>query len=58
MLKVLLSFIALFWIFYYGIIGLRFVTKKQAWEWTKVLTISAVCAALSIVVLTTFVILF
>jgi hypothetical protein len=58
MIKALLSFIALFLVFYYGIIGLRFVTKKQAWEWTKVLTISAVCSALSIVVLTTFVILF
>ena len=58
MIKALLLFIALFCLFYYGIIGLRFVTKKQAWEWTKVLTISAVCSALSIAVLTTFVILF
>jgi hypothetical protein len=58
MIKALLLFVALFCLFYYGIIGLRFVTKKQAWEWTKVLTISAICATLSIAVLTTFVILF
>jgi len=58
MIRALLAFAILFCFFYYGIIGLRFLTKKQAWELTKVLTISALCSVLSIVVLTTFVILF
>jgi hypothetical protein len=58
MIRALLAFAVLFCFFYYGIIGLRSVTKKQAWAWTKILTISAICSALSLVVLTTFVILF
>jgi hypothetical protein len=58
MIRALLAFAVLFCFFYYGIIGLRSVTKKQAWTWTKLLTISAICSALSLVVLTTFVILF
>jgi hypothetical protein len=58
MIRALLAFAVLFCFFYYGIIGLRSVTKKQAWTWTKILTISAICSALSLVVLTTFVILF
>jgi len=58
MVRALLAFAVLFCFFYYGIIGLRAVTKKQAWQLTKVLTISTICATLSIVVLTTFVILF
>ena len=58
MIKSLLAFAVLFCFFYYGIGGLRAITKKKAWKLTKLLTISAVCSALSIVVLTTFVILF
>jgi hypothetical protein len=58
MIRAILAFAALFGFFYCGIIGLRIITKKQAWELTKVLTISALCSVLSIVVLTTFVILF
>jgi len=58
MFRSLLAFVTLFCFFYYVTIWFRNVTKKQAWALSKVLTISAVCSALSIVVLTTFVILF
>ena len=58
MIRALLAFAVLFCFFYYGIIGIRAVTKKQAWALTKLLTISILCATLSVVVLTTFVILF
>jgi hypothetical protein len=56
--RALLAFAVLFCFFYYGIIGLRAVTKKQAWHLTKLLTYSTICSVLSIVVLTTIVILF
>jgi hypothetical protein len=58
MVRALLAFAVLFCFFYYGIIGLRAVTKKQAWQLTKLLTYSTICSVLSLVVLTTFVILF
>ena len=58
MIRALLAFHVLFCFFYCGIIALRAATKKQAWKWTKLLAISAVCSALSVIVLTTFVILF
>lgn len=58
MIRALLAFAVLFCFFYYGIMGLRSVTKKRAWALTKLLTISAVCSALAIAVLTTVVILF
>jgi hypothetical protein len=58
MFRALIAFAVLFCFFYYGIMGLRLSTKKQAWALTKLLTISTICAVLSVVVLTTFVILF
>lgn len=56
--RAIVTFMVLFAAFYFGINGWRALTGKDQWELAKAMTYSIMCSALTIVVLTIFVILF
>jgi hypothetical protein len=58
MFKVILAFIVIFGLFFFGIKAIRDMTGKELWTSTKLLTYSAVCAILTLVFLITLVVLF
>jgi hypothetical protein len=58
MAKIILSFIVLFVIFYFGITALRSMSGKEKWALTKLVTYSILCTVLTTLVLTAFVLLF
>ena len=58
MFKVILAFIVIFGLFFFGIKAIRDMTGKELWSATKLLTYSAVCAILTLVFLITLVVLF
>lgn len=58
MIRVVLAFVIIFALFFYGIHAVRSMTGKEQWELTKLLTYSAVCAILTLVFLIALVVLF
>lgn len=58
MIKIILAFVFIFGLFFFGIQAVRNMTGKELWSWTKVLTYSAICAILTLGFLITLVILF
>jgi hypothetical protein len=58
MIRVILAFIVIFGLFFFGIRAVREMTGKELWSATKLLTYSAVCAILTLVFLITLVVLF
>ena len=58
MSRVILAFIVIFSLFFFGIKAIRDMTGKELWSLTKLLTYSAVCAILTLVFLITLVVLF
>jgi hypothetical protein len=58
MAKIILSFIVLFVIFYFGITALRAMSGKEKWALTKIVIYSIICTVLTTLVLTAFVLLF
>lgn len=58
MIKIIVSFLFLYVAFFLGILGFRQLTGKQKMELVKMLTYSALCATITIAVLTVFVMLF
>ena len=58
MSRVILAFIVIFGLFFFGIKAIRDMTGKEMWSLTKLLTYSAVCAILTLVFLITLVVLF
>jgi hypothetical protein len=58
MIKSILLFLFVFSIFFVGIGYLRQMTGKEIWSLTKLLTYSAGCATLTLIVLGLIVILF
>lgn len=58
MIKGIYGFLILFFLFYFGIQFIRTLTGKEKWRLTKTFFYSILCAALSIAVLITIVILF
>ena len=58
MIRVLLAFIVIFGLFFFGIKTVREMTGKELWSLTKLLTYSLFCAILTVVVLISIVILF
>jgi|APGre2960657423_1045063.scaffolds.fasta_scaffold03935_9 hypothetical protein len=58
MIKIILAFLFVFGLFFFGIKTVREMTKKELWSVTKLLTYSAICAILTLIFLITFVVLF
>ena len=58
MIRVLLAFIFVFVLIFFGIKAVRDMTGKEMWSLTKLLTYSAVCAILTLVFLISLVVLF
>jgi len=58
MIKILIMFFGLFFSFYFGISAFRALSGLEKWQLTKLFGYSAVCAWLSIIVMTIFVVLF
>jgi hypothetical protein len=58
MFKVILAFIFIFGVFFFGIKAVRDMTGKELWSLTKLLTYSLICAILTLVFLITLVVLF
>ncbi len=58
MFKILVSFVSLFLILFFGIDMFRKFTKKEKWSFAKMATYSAVIAVLTIVILCVIVVLF
>jgi hypothetical protein len=51
MFKIILSFLFVFGLFFFGIKTIREMTGKQRWSLTKILGYSIICAVLTISVL-------
>ena len=58
MIKIILSFLFIFVLFFFGILVLREMTGKERWALTKLGIYSTVCAVLTTVALTFFVLIF
>ncbi len=58
MFKILVTFVSLFLILFFGIDMFRKLTKKEKWSYVKIATYSAVIAVLTVVILSVIVILF
>jgi hypothetical protein len=58
MIKVILAFVIISGMFFFGIQAVRDMTGKQLWSATKLLTYSAICAILTLAFLITLVVLF
>lgn len=58
MIKILIMFFGLFFSFYFGIQAFRALSGLEKWQLTKLMTYSAVCAVISVITMTIFVILF
>jgi hypothetical protein len=58
MIKIILAFLFVFGLFFFGIKTVREMTEKELWSVTKLLTYSAICAILTFVFLITLVVLF
>ena len=58
MFKIILAFLFVFGLFFFGIKTVREMTEKELWSVTKLLTYSLICAILTLVFLITLVVLF
>ena len=58
MIQVILSFVVVFGLFFFGIRAVKSMTGQQQWSLVKLLTYSAFCAILTFVFLITLVVLF
>lgn len=58
MIRVILAFVVVFGLFFFGIRAVRDMTGKERWELTKLLTYSAFCAILTLGFLIALVVLF
>jgi hypothetical protein len=58
MFRVILAFLVIFGLFFFGIKAVRDMTGKELWSMTKLLTYSVVCAILTVVAMITIVVLF
>ena len=56
--KVILLFLIVFCLFFFGIQGIRATTGKEKWELTKLVSYSIICAMLALGVLVSIVIIF
>jgi hypothetical protein len=58
MLKIIVSFIVVFGLFFFGIKAIREMTGKEIWSMTKLLTYSLFCAILMLATLISIVVIF
>jgi hypothetical protein len=58
MFRVILAFIVVFGLFFFGIKAVRDMTGKELWSMTKLLTYSVVCAILTLATLISIVVIF
>jgi hypothetical protein len=58
MIRIILAFLVIFGLFFFGIQAVRNMTGKELWSMTKLLTYSVVCAILTVVAMITIVVLF
>ncbi len=58
MIRVVLAFVVIFGLFFFGIRAVRDMSGKERWDLTRLLTYSAVCAILTLVFLIALVVLF
>lgn len=58
MIRIILAFLFVFGLFYFGIDAFRKLTGREKWDLTKLVTYSIMCAVLTTVVLALFVITF
>ena len=58
MIRVILAFVVIFGLFFFGIRAVREMTEKELWSTTKLLMYSAICALLTLVFLIALVVLF
>jgi hypothetical protein len=58
MIKIILAFLFVFGVFFFGILAVRDMTGKERWALTKLVSYSIICAVLTTAALVTFVLLF
>lgn len=58
MIRIILAFLFVFGMFYFGIDAFRSMTGREKWNLTKLVTYSIMCAVLTILLLSLFVIAF
>jgi len=58
MIRVVLAFVVIFGLFFFGIRAVRDMAGQERWELAKLLTYSAVCAILTLIFLIALVVLF
>ena len=58
MIRIILAFAVVFSCFYFGIEAFRNMTGKERWSLTKTVSYSILCAVLTIVALSLFVVAF
>jgi hypothetical protein len=58
MIQIVLSFVVVFGLFFFGIRAVRDMTGKEQWDLAKLLTYSVLCAILTLGFLITIVVLF
>ena len=58
MIKIILAFLFVFFVFYFGIQGVRSMTGRDQLELTKLLVYSIMCALMTVVSLIIIVVLF
>lgn len=58
MIKIILTFIVIFALFFFGINFIRKMTGMQKWNLTKIAGYSIICSMLSLGAITIFVLLF
>jgi len=58
MFKIILSFLFVFGIFFFGIHAVRSMTGKEKWVLTKLVAYSTICAVLTIIALIAIVLIF
>ena len=58
MIRIILAFLFVFGLFYFGIDAFRQMTGREKWDLTKLVSYSVMCAVLTVVALVLFVIAF
>jgi cytochrome c oxidase assembly factor CtaG len=58
MFKIILAFIIVFGLFFFGIQATRSLSGKEGWALTKLIAYSIICAVLTLAALTGFVLIF
>jgi hypothetical protein len=58
MAQIILAFLVVFGLFFFGINSIREMTGKEMWSLTKLLTYSVVCAILALATLISIVVIF